>query len=1196
MAKLAIRLLGSFKVELDGQLITNFRSDKVRALLAFLAVESQRPWMRDHLADLLWPDYPENKAQANLRNALSNIRRLIGDVQVDSPFILTRHSTIQINPGVDYWVDVHAFQKLSIARMPHYTPKASNMDISDLESVLALYQGDFMAGFSINSPAFETWLVKTREYLRQERVKIIRNLTRNYIQLNKLELALAYVKLWIEQEPWEEEAYRYSMKILLALGRRNAALAQFEDCQRRLADDLGVEPEPETIQLYKNLKHGLVVPPPLSTSQPRIIQKSTPSELLPVPEWLSERAHTYFESGLFVGRQNELTQLDTWLAEALQGYGKPAFIMGEPGSGKTYLIKEFANRALQREPNLLVLWGQCNAFTGQGDPYYPFMNMTRTLAGDVEPLLSTMVISPTHLQRIWQILPHSLASLAQKGPDLIKQFLTIYNPLTLSGTHPGVTHDLIETIQALINKTVTGRLSQPVLNDQFTEVLSALSIDHPLILVFDDLQWIDPGSTSLLFHLGRQIAGKRVFLVGAFRPIEVFAGLKDQTHPIEAILNELQTGYGDIVINLDESEGQEFVAALLDSEPNAFSQDFYDKLYQQSSGHPLFTIELLRGMQLRQEIRKNPDGQWIEGLNLNWDELPARIEAVIARRISMMPVECQELMTLACVQGDVFSVEVLAQVTGKPEKMVFDLLSQQVCKRHRLITPQGITPIGDRRLTHYRFRHLLFQIYLYNHLDIVEKTRLHGLVGNELEKLYKDHSAQFPELAHTLARHFELAQDTGKALHYYTQAGKNAQNLSAHQAAVLHFSRALNLLNSLPPSTQRDQAELDLQLSLGPPLTALKGWGAPELEAAYDRTQTLIEKSDDSTKLIPVLWLLATFRLGRSEHAEVDRLVTRLYKLAQQANDPALLALAYLQVSPVYQGKLRQARILLERAAALQDINQGRFLAQRFGFAPAAIALTYLSNCLWLLGYPDQAAQVNEQAFKMAGAIGHPMTTCYVTSRSCWIGILKGDLDQVHTHAEQLYQVATKYSLKNFEYAAVFFTNWVKFMNHEDRNQAVEVMNEVIDAYYATKTVLNRTAFLVLFSQVCLVANERERGLQRVNESIKLGDDTGERWFQAEAYRTRGELLLMGNQGDQTDEKDYLEAQTCFETALQIARDQGAKAFELRAAISLARLWQSLDRTENAYHLLTDVYGWFTEGFQTADNQAAQALIESLRN
>lgn len=1187
MARLSIRLMGSFQAVLDGQVLTNFRSDKVRALLTYLVVEAQRPWTRAHLADLLWPNYSEDKAQSNLRNALWNVRSIIGDFEVDSGFIIIAKSTIQFNKGADYWLDVEILCELVEAYCPNLNQPAVKVNTSKIEKALSLYKGTFMEGFTLDSPVFETWILKTRQEIHQKRVQALRCLVLTKRQLGELAAALDYAQQWIELEPWEEAAYRQSMQILMDLGHRNAALTQYVRCRKRLAEDLAIEPQPETVQLYEQIIGGQLPSLPSPEGTPAQAVKKEGAAPGPPPKFLREAAAENIPPSPFFARQKELDQLNKWLAEVLEGEGRTAFIKGEPGSGKTTLLTEFANQSLDKYPDLLLLWGQCNAYTGHGDPYFPFMTMTRMLAGNVEPLVPGAVISLDHLQRLWHSLPDMLKSLVNQGSGLIQRFLLDIDQFSLAGRHPGVTSACLNSISALIQESSQKQRAPIALNDQFLQVLTDLSKDHPILLVVDDLQWVDDGSASLLFHLGRKLAGKRILVLGAFRPAEVAITQEDKPHPLEGILQECQAVYGDSLIDLADSEGKAFVDALLSSEPNAFTPSFHYMLYRHTSGHPLFTIELLRGMQLRNEILRDVHGKWVESDHLNWEKLPSRVGAVIARRVGQLPLECQTLLDRACVQGDVFSVEVLSHVLGKPEKEIFNWLSEEIGKRHQLINAHGVQRIGERRITNFRFRHTLFQIYLYNQLNQVEKAHLHRLVGEELEKLYQDHLMQYPEMAHTLARHFELADLRRKSVHYYTQAGKIAARLTAHQEAIQHFRTALDLLEKLPTSPGRDQKELDLQLSLAPPLTALKGWGAPEIEKAFDRAQELCETIDDPSKLIPALWLLATFRLGRSEHAEADRLCRRLFELAKKLNDPALLALAYLQVSPLHEGRLCEARRLLERAAAVQDIRLQRYLAQRFGMSPAAIALGYLGNCLWMMGYHEQAIQIDQQALTFAEDVEHPMTTCYVTSRSTWLGLLMDDPGHVGAYVNKLYQVAQKYGFKNFEFASKFLENWVKFTRGEDRRQAIEAMQRACDAYYATQTILNRTAFLVIFAQVCLKAGQRARGMKAIKESIDLGVKTGEVWYQAEAWRTKGELLLIKEEGVAPEKGDRRNAEDCFQTAYDIARQQDAKAFELRAAMSLARLWRRDDRESEAQDILQKTLDWFTEGFDTPDLQEA---------
>jgi DNA-binding SARP family transcriptional activator/tetratricopeptide (TPR) repeat protein len=1193
VAKLSIRLLGPFQAELNGHRLSNFRSDKIRGLLAYLSVESQRPWSRPYLADLLWGEYPEIKAQSNLSNALWNLRTVIGDTQKGTEFILVEKSTIQFNPKADYWLDVKAFHELN-EKSQKSTSANKTSTLTKLEEALALSNGDFMEGFSIDSLTFETWLVKTRQEIHQKRVQALSWMSSIHEQAGTLTKALDYSQDWIAEEPWDEGACRQVMRILVKLGQRKRALEQFDVCRHRLVEDLGIEPQQETLQLYRQIQEDSLPPASkiIPTKPPTLKEEGVDPG--PPPKFLTRAVIENRVSRPFFGRQAELTQLDKWLEVINSKQGKVAFIKGEPGSGKTYLLSEFAKHALSKNPELLVFWGQCNAFTGYGDPYFPFITIIRMLAGNFEPLIPNAIINLEHLERLWRFLPIMLEYLVNFGPDLIKRHFTDNRQFLLAKAHPGVTESILDSIEQLMKFPEKKQVRQAALNDQFTQVLSALSKDHPILLVLDDLQWIDDGSASLLFHLGHQFIGKKILLLGAFRSEEVEILHKEKTHPLIGIMGELTTIYGENLINLAESEGKAFINDLLRSEPNAFTPSFYQMLYQHTTGHPLFAIELLRGMQLRNEIIKDKRGRWAESDHLNWEELPARVEAVIGRRFRLLPDDCQPLMNAACVQGENFSVEALSHVLNMTNDKVFNLLSEEVCKRHRLIKPEGVQKVGEHRLTSFRFRHMLFQIYLYNQLNKVEKIRLHKLIGETLENLYQANFKQYPEMTHSLARHFELAELPAKAIQYYQLAGENAMHLTAHQDAIRHYNHALSLLKEIPETPQRNQLELDLQLKLGPPLTALKGWGAPELEKAYDRAQVLCENIENPAKLIPALWLLATFRLGRSEHEDVDQLVARLVNLTRKINDPALTAMSYLQVSPLYQGRFSKGKRLLERAAAVQDVNLQRHLAHRFGMAPAAIALCYLSNCLWIMGYPNQADKIDQEAFDFAEKVNRPMTHCYVTSRTCWLGLIKDNPSQVSQYSKPLHQISQKYGFKNFELAAIFFENYVRLAEGEDSVKIIDAMQEILDKYNKTRTILNRTAFLLFFARACLTAGHKLRGREAIKQCLQVGEETGELWLQAEAWRIKGELLLIDKNSQQAGEAEKTDALGCFWNAYRIAKEQKAKMWELRAAMSIADLLSSQHQPVEARKILNETYQWFTEGFNTRDLQEAQYLLDSL--
>lgn len=1154
MKRLSIRLLGPFTAELEGHHLSGFRSNKVRALLAYLMVEWRRPWSRTTLAGLLWPELPEISAQSNLRNALSNLRLILGDTGSDPSFFVLTETTLQFNRDSDSWLDLYIFLDRPYQTDIGKDVPTGETSIHQLEAALALYRGEFLEGFSVDSAPLEEWILTTREQARQRLLQILRRLAVEQEQWGDLEAASETTRRYLELEPWDEIAYRFQMQLLSTLNRRSSALGLYDECCARLTQDLNIRPEPDTVRLYEQLRDGKpgkspggVTPPPVWTGV----------EMLPhrrLPEFLVDDRLTTEKPPLFFARQQELGLLETALEAASCGHGRVNFVTGEPGSGKTALLAEFSRRAMLAHPDLLVAWGQCSAFTGQGDPYYPFLNTLRMLAGEVEIPVSSGVITTGHARRLWQFLPHTLDVLLEHGSDLIDHFLSGKDLLSLARLNIGVQPASLRRLQGCVkgaaDPLLRTRFSQAVLFDQLTRVYCQLAQRHPLILVLDDVQWIDPGSVNLLFHLARQIAGSKILILGAYRPEEVMLKGSSEAHPLQGVVQELRAVYGDIQIDLMKSEGAQFVKELIQSEPNELNQHFQDSLYRHTSGNPLFAIELLRGMQLRGEIVKNNQGRWVAKQHLNWEELPGRIDAVIARRIGHLSEECQELMNIACVEGEQFAGEVIAGVLEKDAQRVCDLLSREVSKRHQLVTAQSLQQVGGQNLSLYRFRHSLFQIYLYNHLDRVEKLQLHGKVGAILEQHYIQDKVKLAEVAHVLARHFESAGMIEKTIQYYTMSGKYSLQLSASRAAIDHFQRALRHLQALPESEKRDWQALDLHLSLGPPITATCGWAAPELEQNYQDAESLCHKLADDARLVPALWLLAVYHLGRAEHISVDRLAERFYSLAQKIGDPDLLCLADLQVSPLYQGRLNKARQILLRASQPRDIAQQRALAYRYGMSPSVVALAYLSHCHWLMGDEEQAARASEEALRLAENVDVPMTSCYALGRASWQHAFAGQIESTCLYADQLLDITRQHEFRNYELGARFLLAWANAQSGDPILEQVERMYQAMQEYQNLGTVLNRTTFLILFAQVCAQAGQLERGLAALDEAVAGGLRTGERWFEAEAYRLKGELLLQtGSSGAVLSQ-----AGQCFETARQVAIEQGAQTLEERANASLFRL------------------------------------------
>ncbi|MFQ5595325.1 MAG: AAA family ATPase, partial [Anaerolineae bacterium] len=912
----------------------------------------------------------------------------------------------------------------------------------------------------------------------------------------------------------------------------------------------------------------------------------------------------------------ELAQLNGFLDKALAGHGTVCFVTGEAGAGKTALVTEFARRAQDEHDDLLVAIGDCNAQTGIGDPYLPFREVLGLLTGDVEARLAQGAITQENAGRLRDFLRISGQALVDLGPDLIEVFVPGASLATRAGTFVagkalsrgearGISWlDRLEELTS--QKAARGGgtdLQQSRLFEQYTDVLQALAAQRPLMVVVDDLQWADAASISLLFHLGRRMGESPILVVGAYRPADVALGRVGKRHPLEGVVNELKRYFGDIWVHLSQAavdEGRQFVDALLDTEPNRLDEGFRQALFRHTDGHPLFTIELLRAMQERGDLVQDEEGRWIEGPTLAWDALPARVEGVIEERIGRLEEELREALAVASVEGENFTAQVVARVQEVGERQLARRLTQQLDRRHRLVWERGIERVGRQRLSLYRFRHNLFQRYLYNRLGQMERELLHEDVGRVLEELYAD---QTEEIAVQLARHFQEAGIAQKAVDYLIQAGKRAVRLSAAEEAIAHLTQGLGLLKTLPDSPERAQQELALQITLGPALIATKGYAAPEVEQAYTRAQELWPQVGETPQLFAVLRGLWEYYEVRAELQTAHEVAEQLLNLAQNEQDPALLLEAHRALGPtlLWLGEFAPARAHLEQGIALYDPQQHHSHAFLYGTDPGGACLRHAPYPLWSLGYPNQALDRSREALILAQELSHPHSLAAALGLATFIHQFRREVQATQERAEAAIALSAEQGFAYWLALATIMRGWA-LVEQEQVEEGVAQILRGLDAWRATGAGLPQTYYLALLAEGYAKAGQPGEGLTVLAKALKVANNTGERWCEAELHRLRGELLLA--QGDD------VVAETGFHKAIEVARRQEAKSWELRATVSLCRLLQRQVRggegdvpslvpsssrgLSKGRQMLADIYGWFTEGFDTADLQEAKALLEEL--
>ena len=1163
MARLEVRLLGPFRAELDGQPITIFESSKVRALLAYLMVEADQVHPRSVLAGFLWPDCSDRIALVNLRSALSNLRQALAEHETDRPHILVSHDAVRFNTVSDHWLDAAHFARLAAAAGRDLA------SIDELTEAAALHAGGFLTGLSVrDSDLFEGWALLKREHFTRLLAAVLRRLAVAKEYRGEYADAEAYARRWVELDPLEEAAHRQLMRALAVSGRRNAALTQYEACRSTLEEELKVAPSRETDRLFEAIRDGDLRPllAPAVTVAPLGVQVATGA------------------APAFANRKLELARLAGWLDETLDGRGRMGFIAGSAGSGKTALAAEFIQQALQAHRNLSAAWGRCGAHVGASTAYLPFLEILQLLTGQIqvgEPGTSGYEL---HTLRLARMLPQALQALVEFAPDLINTFLpgTMLLDCALRDSGPG--QPWLRRLEQLANRQGTPRysatLQQTAVVTQYTAVLLALARQQPLVLFLDDLQWADEASCALLHHLARHLAASRILLLCACRSEDIVPRPGVAGH-LDGILRELRSQRGDMLVDLDSAAGEEFIGDLLDAELNRLGVDFRRTLYRHTGGHPLFTVELLRGMRTRGDLVQDEAGHWIAGRHLNWSLLPSRVEAVIEERLSALDKRWREFLAAASVEGEEFSAELIAAICGITEREAIAQLSGELSQRHNLVHAQGLRRIGQRTLSRYRFRHVLFGVYLYQSLDEVGRMRLHTALGRTLEAIYGDRAN---EISLDLARHFERAGLHEAAVNYLVAAGNQAVRLSGYEDAIGNFRRALRLLDAMPRDLARDLRELRVRLDMGVPLLANQGFGAGEVERNYARARELSVHAPASSQHFRVLSGLKSYYDLRLQLPLARELGEEMLREAESLRDPMLLARAHdaLGVTLFYQG---QPQALLNHLAQLEAIyGPGRRveMSHQFGFDPLVACLSNASWALWILGYPEQARRRSGEALALAEELAHPPTLAYARFFAAALHRYRRRLHPTWELLSATEALANEHGLALWQAAVLAMKGWI--MSQEGQlEKGLEMIGQGQRRVRAMGAELAYLRALPGLAESYARAWRVDEGLAVIDEALALIGATGMVIDLPEIWRWKGHLLEMSGAGHQ--------AGACFRQAIAVAREQGARSWELRALLSLCHLWQVHEPHKEALTTLAELYGWFTEGFDEPDLREARALL-----
>jgi predicted ATPase len=848
---------------------------------------------------------------------------------------------------------------------------------------------------------------------------------------------------------------------------------------------------------------------------------------------------------VFVERERELAQLKAFLDGTLAGQGQVCFVTGEAGSGKTTLITEFARRAEEANADLVVAIGTCDAETGIGDPYLPFREILGLLTGDVEAKLAQGAITQENANRLKGLVRWSGKALLRFGPDLIGIMIPGVGLMAKVGAFAVDQMGWLERLEKLIERKGLREaqdrapgasnldLEQSHIFEQYTNVLKSLAEERPLMLMVDDLQWADAASTSLLFHLGRRIEESRILIVGAYRPDELAVGREGKRHPLEKVLTEFKRYFGDIWVDLDvadKAQARQFVDALLDTEPNQLGEDFRQALFRHTGGHPLFTIELLRNMQERGDLTQDEEGRWVEDRALEWDMLPARVEGVIEERIGRLEEELRKVLTVASVEGEDFTAQVIARLQEMSERYLVHRLTQELDRQYRLIQEHGVKRIGGQRLSLYRFRHNLFQSYLYNNLGQAEREFLHEDVGKVLEELYGD---QADEIAVQLARHFEEAGLEEKARHYLYQAGEQARRQYAHEEAVAYLSRALEL------TPETDYAERYVILSARERAYDVQG----EREAQRGDLailNELAEALEDDGRRAEVALRQANYAYVTSDYPAAAAAAQQAIALSQEASvmDSEAAGYQWWGAALYRQGDYPEASVQLEEALRL---------AQAAGLRRVQVdSLLMLGGVVIAQGHGARARDYWEQALALCREMGDRRSEAFALNSLGSFAMGQSNYVGARGYVEQALALVREIGDRRGE--AFPLANLGEVCLRTGDYAGAQVYSEqCLARCRETGHRLGESWSLINLGEVCLRTGDYAGARGYLEQALALCREIGSRWLESYILAYLG--LLFHRLGDDEAARKH------SQQALGIAQDMGAQR---QAVVALTVLGHAL--------------------------------------
>lgn len=887
--------------------------------------------------------------------------------------------------------------------------------------------------------------------------------------------------------------------------------------------------------LYSRMKSGQVfAPEPSARPLAERLDEAFAADPLPSSEVEPDR-------DLFQ-RDAQLAALHEALRESQDHGPRACVIRGDMGTGKTELARSFISQALRADPELIAVVADDASFLQRKSTYLAIREALKLLFGGIEAGRLLSESDAESVQRCRALTTELAEPLVEEVPTLLSSMLSTTAPLRRALAEDGAQEGI--GLEATV-------ISQDDLREQFCKLLLSLQAARPLLLVFENMQWVDDVSIGLLQDFLSRKASARVLFVFTYRPADLVMEGKQQ-HAFSRLQRRLERDKMMLpALDLDAIEAQDrrrFVDAFIDAEytPNALDEDFRASLFEHTQGNPLFVRELICALEERSAMFEDAARGWTVDADFRWDEFPRSLESTVEERLSQLDDEHREILDVASVDGLTFRVKSLVEVLGQSERQLERQLNRYLEERHRLVEDGGVQRLGKQRTTLFRFSHPLVRQYIYDGLSRSERRRYHRYVAEQIEALYE---GRLDEVAMLLAHHYEQTGDNLDAAKYLQVEARHAARVGANGTAIEHLQHGLELCAGADPEEgeqTRMQLELDLQNDLGAAFKVEQGWLADDTVQAYQRARELAEHLLDDAELARTLFGLWAPRICRGELPEATALATQCLAIGQQRGDTGIIlqAQAALGNTLFWSSRWEDAVAACSEVLELFDPAVHSEHIAEYGQDPRVLAYMFLTLSLSILGRVDEALDQREKMLELVRELEHPFTLAMGLNTAVWVAWQHRDgpgCQHWGTELVQLYaqrHLAPMYLSLGQMYAAAGDAMVGRSVGR------LAIIEKAWEQQVESVPVV-QSIYRLIEAEIRSNTGDIDGALEAIEEGKRGDERQGQECYLAELLRMQAQCLA---------ERDPPQSLELLEQSIAVAQRQGARLFEQRARAQLERI------------------------------------------